>query len=42
MEKKQRKRPGAVQRRNAMEEKMPAASQIVGDGVLSVDEIFPP
>jgi len=42
MEKKQRRRPGAVQRRNAMEEKMPAASQIVGQGVLSVDEIFPP
>jgi hypothetical protein len=25
-----------------MGEKMPAASQISGDGVLSVDEIFPP
>jgi hypothetical protein len=25
-----------------MEEKMPAASQMVGDSVLSVDEIFPP
>jgi hypothetical protein len=25
-----------------MEEKMPAASQISGGGVLSVDEIFPP
>jgi hypothetical protein len=42
MEKKQRRRPEAVQGRNAMEEKMPAASQIVGDCVLSVDEIFPP
>ena len=41
MEKKQRRRPEAVQRRNARGEKMPAASQIVGHGVLSVDEIFP-
>ena len=42
MEKKQRRKPEADQIRNAMEEKMPAASQISGDGVLSVDEIFPP
>jgi hypothetical protein len=42
MEKKQRRRPEAVQRRNARGETMPAASQIVGDGVWSVDEIFPP
>jgi hypothetical protein len=42
MEKKQRRKPEADQRRNSMEEKMPAASQISGNGVLSVDEIFPP
>jgi len=42
MEKKQRRKPEAVQRRNTMGEKVPAASQISGDGVLSVDEIFPP
>ena len=42
MEKKQRRKPETAQRRNSMEEKMPAASQISGDGVLFVDEIFPP
>jgi len=41
MEKKHKRKPEADQRRNSMEEKMPAASQISGDGVLSVDEIFP-
>jgi len=42
MEKKKRRKPEAFQRRNNMGEKMPAASQLSGDGVLSVDEIFPP
>jgi hypothetical protein len=42
MEKKRRRKPEAVQRRDYMEEKMPAASQISDAGVLSVDEIFPP
>jgi hypothetical protein len=42
MEKKKRRKPEAAQRRNNMGEKMPAASQISGDSVLSVDEIFAP
>jgi hypothetical protein len=42
MEKKERRKLEAVQRRNNMGEKMPVASQISGDGVLSVDEIFAP
>jgi hypothetical protein len=42
MEKKQRRKPEADQKRNSMEEKIPAASQTSGDGVLSVDETFPP
>jgi hypothetical protein len=42
MEKKKRRKPGAVQRRNNMGEKMSSASQIFGDAVLSVDEIFAP
>jgi hypothetical protein len=42
MEKKQRRKPEAVQRRNSIEEKKPASSIISGDAVLSVDEFFPP
>jgi hypothetical protein len=41
MEKKQRRKPEADQKRNSMEEKMSAASQISGNDVLPVDEIFP-
>ena len=39
---KKRRKPEAVQRRNSIEEKMPASSIISGDAVLSVDEFFPP
>jgi hypothetical protein len=39
---KKRRKPEAVQRRNSIEEKMPASSIISGDGVLSVDGFFPP
>jgi hypothetical protein len=42
MEVKKRIKPEAVQRRNSIGEKMPVASRISGDGVLSADEIFPP
>jgi hypothetical protein len=40
MEKKERRKPEAVQRRNIIGEKMPADSKISADGVLSIDEIL--